>query len=450
MKKVLLPIAFLVFLALRVNAQNIETIAGTGAPGYAGDNGPAILAKFDHPDVAKFDKAGNMYIADEHNHVIRKINTSGIITTIAGTGYGAGTLSGGYTGDNGPATNAELSRPLDLAFDASGNMYIAELGNSAIRRISTSGIISTIAGIGSPGDSGDNGPATIAQLYDPLGLVFDGLGNLYFSDNGNQRIRKINTEGIITTVAGNGTIGFSGDGFPATNAQIRYGGYLAFGPSGELFIADYGNYRIRKINTTGIISTVLGDGTNVNSGDGNPAIAATIGSMFTILFDPAGNMYISDRVNSVIRKVNTSGIISTIAGIGTEGYGGDNGPATAAEFNVDVYCSAVDDAGNLYIADPNNNRIRRITYNNTAVNNVYNNTQAITLYPNPAHTEITIKTNEKIESVEVINIIGASIPGTASAKTLSQTEQSLDVSFLPNGIYFVKVNGVYAGRFVKE
>ena len=176
-------------------AQSIKTIAGTGIAGYSGDGGAAVAAQLNSPDAVKFDRAGNMYIADEYNHVIRKINTSGVISTFAGTGIG------GYTGDGGMATNAQLKRPLDLVFDSAGNLFIAEFGNNIIRKISTSGIVSTIAGTGSSGFSGDGGLAIHAELYDPLGLIFDNFGNLFFSDNGNRRVRKIDASGIITTVA---------------------------------------------------------------------------------------------------------------------------------------------------------------------------------------------------------------------------------------------------------
>lgn len=223
----LIVVLSLIFCSAGAKGQIITTIAGIDTAGYTGDNAAATAATLNHPDVIKFDHSGNMYIADEHNHVVRKINTSGIITTIVGTGLGAGTFSGGYSGDGGPATNAQLSRPMDLAFDAIGNLYISELGNGTIRKVNTSGIITTIAGTGHSGYNGDGGPATNAQLYDPLGLVFDIAGNLYFSDNGNARVRKINTLGIITTIVGTGIPGYSGDGGPASIAQIKCGGYIA-------------------------------------------------------------------------------------------------------------------------------------------------------------------------------------------------------------------------------
>jgi type IX secretion system substrate protein len=330
------------------------------------------------------------------------------------------------------------------------------LGNSVIRKVNSSGIISTIAGNHISGYAGDGGPASAAKISDPLGLVFDGAGNLYFSNDGYYAVRKINTEGIISTVAGTGTAGYNGDNIPATNAQVKLTGYVTIGPSGELYIPDYGNFRVRKIDAAGIISTVAGNGVAANTGDGGAATAAALLYPLAVIFDPAGNMYISDGNLGVIRKVNTSGIISTIAGNGTEGYLGDGGPATAAEFNVDVNCSAIDASGNFYIADPNNNRIRRITYNSTSVNEVNNTSQNVTIYPNPTHDKITITTvpglyngeENNMESVEVVNVMGVVIASPQPSP--GERELSIKVSDLPSGIYFVKVNGVYAGRFVKE
>ena len=424
-----------------LGAQIVTTIAGTGTAGYFGDSGPASSALLNSPDAVKFDNAGNLYIADEYNHVIRKISTSGIITSIAGTGIA------GKSGDNGPATNAQLKRPIDLAFDNSGNLYIAEYGNKDIRKISTAGVITTIAGTGTAGYNGDNMPATSAQINDPIGIIFDNKGDLYFSDNANYRIRKIDhTTGIITTVVGTGTAGYTGDNGPASAAQIRLTGYLCFSPAGELFFGDYSNHVIRKLNAAGIITTVAGTGVSGHTGDDGPASAATFVSPSTLLFDNAGNIFISDRVLGVIRRINTSSIVATIAGLGTVGYGGDGGMAIAAQFNTDVNCSAIDAAGNLYIADPLNNRIRKITNLSAVVHEVNAASINVTIYPNPAHTLITINADTKIERVQILNAIGQEV--IANAPNTKGTE--LDIRHLPAGLYFVKVNGVYGGRFVKE
>jgi type IX secretion system substrate protein len=299
------------------------------------------------------------------------------------------------------------------------------------------------------GYGGDNGPATAAQIYDPLGLAFDGPGNLYFSDNFNHRIRKISTSGIISTIAGNGTSGYSGDGLPATQAQIVYGGIVAFGPSGDLYIPDYLNNRIRKVDASGIITTVIGNGTNANTGDGGPATAAAVSEMWSVLFDKAGNMYLTDVLGYSIRKVDVSGIISTIAGTGTGGYCCDGGPATNAQMGFAAYCSAIDASGNLYIADYTNNRIRRISYNTTAVNGLNMQLPNVAIYPNPAHDKIIVSAAEQIDSVDIVDMIGASVAEVMAANR-GRKEMHVSVSDLANGVYFVKVNGVYAGRFVKE
>ncbi len=444
--KNLIPLTFFAALLFIVpvltKAQTITTIAGTGTAGFSGDGGPAINAQLNQPDVIKFDKGGNMYIADEHNHVVRKISPSGIISAIAGIGG-----ISGYSGDGAPATNAKLKQPTDIVFDTAGNMYIAELGNSVIRKVNTSGIISTFAGTHLGGYDGDGGPATAAKIYDPLGLVFDKVGNLYFSNNGFYVVRKIDTAGIITTIAGTGAMGYSGDNGPATDAQLNLTGFLAIGPSKELYITDYFNSRIRKVDASGIITTAFGDGTATGSGDGGPATAASIGHILALIFDSIGNIYMSERASPVIRKVNAAGIISTIAGTGIQGYSGDGGPATAAQFNHDFMCTAVEAIGNLYISDPYNNRIRKITYNHTAVNEVNHPCQNVSIYPNPAHNEITISATEKIESVAVVNLIGQEVYHQSYRKS---EKTDIDISGFAKGIYFVKVNGVSAGKFVKE
>lgn len=423
------------------NSQTIKTIAGTGVAGYSGDGGPAVNAQLNRPGSLKFDKVGNLYIADDFNHVVRKINSSGNISTIAGTGVK------GHSGDGGPATAAQMDQPEDIVFDTSGNMYISEVGSSIIRKINKSGIISTFAGIpNSGGSDGDGGPATAARIYVALGLSFDKAGNMYFSNNGSWVVRKINTSGIISTVAGNGTNGFSGDGGPATAAQLKLTGFLAIGPSDdEIYIPDYVNCRIRKVNKAGIITTVWGDGSSPGSGDGGPATAAGIGNIYRIFFDDKGSVYLSDRKNPVIRKINSSGMISTIAGTGVVGYFGDGGPATAAEFNNDVGCSAIDQYGNLYITDLWNHRVRRITYNNTGIKEINTTAHEAMLYPNPANNEINLLTDEgTINNISIVNTIGKTVYSYAGY------QRTIDISTFPAGLYFLKINDTYAGKFIKQ
>ena len=446
MKSLLL---FLLLLPVFVSGQVIETIAGNGIPDYFGDGTLATNASLNYPGSVKFDPSGNMYIADWNNNVIRKVVSSRVITTVVGNGYGAGALStGGYTGDGGQATAAELYGPSDMAFDAMGNMYLCDASNNAIRKVNTAGIIITIAG-GTGGYNGDNIAATSAQLDYPIGLILDHSGNIIFADEGNARVRKINlSTGIITTIAGNSTHGYGGDNGPASAAIFRQPCWIAMNSAGDIYIPDNATNRVRKIdNATGIITTVAGNGSTINGGDGGQATNAGISGCQAVAFDDSGNYYISSLGECSIRKVNTMGIISTVVGNDTAcGYGGDGGPAIDAKINNAAICSTVDRWGNLYIADQKNNRVRMVSYHPVAVSNVSKAANNITIYPNPAQNEVTIKSTTAMESVEVVNMVGQVVV----AKSSKEKEVLLDIRSLPAGVYFVKVNGVYGGRFLKE
>jgi uncharacterized protein (TIGR03437 family) len=329
-------------LVRKVSGGVITTVAGGGSSGL-GDNGPATSAQLYMPTGVAVDSAGNLYIADYNR--IRKVS-NGVITTVAGNG------TQGSSGDNGPATSAQLSGAMGIAADSAGNLYIADSGN--IRKVSN-GVIATVAGNGTQGFSGDNGPATSAQLYWPWGVAIDSAGNLYIADSYNNRIRKV-TNGVITTVAGNGTQSFSGDDGPATSAQL-YGSHgVAAGPDGSVYIADSSNNRIRKV-TNGVVTTVAGTGTADFSGDNGPAISAQLTDPEGVAVDSAGNLYIADTGYSRVRKV-TNGVITTVAGGGATL--GDNGPAASAQL-YSPKGVAVDSAGNLYIADTYNQRIRKVS-----------------------------------------------------------------------------------------
>ena len=337
----------------KVNGDGIiTTIACNGTSGFTGDGGPATAASCVPYRVAR-DSAGNLYVADGSSKRIRKVSAAGIITTVAGRGTGQS------SGDGGPATLAELIQPLGVAVDPAGNVYIADEGSNRIRKVNTAGIISTIAGNGKQGFDGDGGPATSASLYEPSGVAVDPAGNVYIADAGNLRIRKVDTAGIITTIAGNGKEGFSGDGGPATSAELSFPVGVAVDPAGNVYIADEGSNRIRKVNTAGIISTIAGNDTQGFSEDGGPATSASLNKPREVAVDPTGNVYITDRGNNRIRKVNTAGIISTIAGNDTQGFSGDGGPATSASLNKPREV-AVDLAGNVYISDAGNFRIRKV------------------------------------------------------------------------------------------
>ncbi len=332
----------------------ISTVAGGGPFKFSGDGGPATSAALQFPGDVASDAAGNLYIADSLNHRIRKVSAAGgIITTMAGNGIQ------GFSGDGGPATSAALNTPYGVTVDAASNLYIADSQNDRIRKVSPSGVISTVAGGGSA--LGDGGPATSASLG-PLGVAVDAAGNLYIADVQNQRIRRVSPSGIITTVAGNGVQGFSGDGGPATSASLRRPSRAAVDAAGNLYIADGGNSRIRKVSPSGIISTVAGNGISGSSGDCGPATSASLNFPFGIpgvALDAAGNLYIADA--NRIRKISSNGMISTVAGNGVFGFSGDGGPATSAALNSPAGV-AMDAAGNLYIADFSNDRIRKVVF----------------------------------------------------------------------------------------
>jgi len=327
----------------------ISTVAGngTGTDGFSGDNGPATSAGLDACGVS-VDPAGIYYIADCDDNRVRKV-TNGVITTVAGSG------NPGFSGDNGPAASAQLNDPWGVAVDSADNLYIADTNNDRIRKV-TNGVITTVAGSGNLGFSGDNGPAASAQLYVPAGVAVDPAGNLYIADLRNSRVRKV-SNGVIITVAGNGVCcDFSGDNGPAASAQLYFPQGVAVDPGGNLYIADTRNNRIRKV-TNGVITTVAGSGNPGFSGDNGPAASAQLYVPAGVAVDSAGNLYIADTGNSRIRKV-TNGVITTVAGSGNPGFSGDNGPAASAQLSVPAGV-AVDSAGNIYIAD--NARIRILT-----------------------------------------------------------------------------------------
>jgi trimeric autotransporter adhesin len=330
----------------KVSSGIITTVAGTGVGGYNGDNIAPTSAELNRPSGVALDPANNLYIADGYR--IRKVS-SGIITTVAGTGVG------GYNGDNIAATSAELY-PSGVALDSAGNVYIADIYNNRIRKVSN-GIITTIAGTGTNGYNGDNIAATSADLYEPGGVAVDSANNLYIADTDNARVRKV-SNGIITTVAGTGVGGYNGDNIPATSALLAGPWGVALDSAGNLYIADPGNSRIRKVSNR-FITTVAGNGMAYYSGDDIAATSAALGEPNGVAVDSTGNVYIADTANNRIRKVS-NGIITTVAGNGCACYNGDNIAATSAEL-AGPNGVAVDSAGNVYIADTANNRIRKIS-----------------------------------------------------------------------------------------
>ncbi len=355
-------IKILIALCLFANvssAQIITTVAGNGKEGFNGDGIPAISAEINKPYSLAFDSADNLYYADFSNR-IRKIDKKGMITTVAGDGYQPSIgWGGGNSGDGGQASLAEFTDACGLAFDKLGNMYIVDHYNSCIRKVDKNGIVSTVVGTGISGYSGDGGLANLAQLRQPYDIKFDTRGNLFIADGGNSVIRKVDTNGIITTIAGTGIDGNSGDGNNAISAELFAPIAIDIDAYGNIFIAS-GN-QIRKIDNSGIITTVVGTGIAGYLGDGGQANKAQINNPRGLTIDSAGNLIIIDYFNHRVRKVDKNGIITTIVGNGIQGNGGDNGLATLANLNYPID-AVFDRSGNMYISDLGNNRIRKVTF----------------------------------------------------------------------------------------
>ena len=336
----------------------ITTYAGTGVGAFSGDGGLPAAAQIKLPSDIHFDAAGNKYIVDQGNHCVRKVDVAtGFISTIIGTGGVSG-----FSGDGGLATAAKLNMPATVCLDNAGNLYVTDGSNQRIRKVTAAtGIISTIAGTGVSGYSGDGGLATAAQLKDPYGLVVDSNGDILWSEFGNSIVRKLTVStGIISTYAGTGVAGSTGDGGVATGATFNFLRDICIDGSNNIFIADRISYKIRKITaSTSIVTTIAGVGTFGSTGDGGLATSAKIRTPFGVCVDASGNVYIADTGNNKIRKITTStGIIATFAGTGVSGFSGDGGDPVLAKLNFPE--AIFSDGSYIYVADNGNNRIRRI------------------------------------------------------------------------------------------
>ena len=336
-------------------SDTITTIAGTAVPGYSGDGELATAAQVNQPRATDVGPDGSIYVADTYNNRIRKITREGRISTIVGTG------EAGATGDGGPAVEATITWPHDVAIDdLTGMIYIADSNSNRIRRVDTNGIITTFAGTGRPGYSGDGDVARLARLKYPKGLAVHG-GALYVADSKNNRIRRIDLESrIITTIAGTGTASYTGDGGPAVSATFNAPQRIALSTNGHLFVADTLNHAIRRIRPNGVVTTVVGTGVAGSTGDGGPGVLARVSTPRGIAVDGSQTVYFSDSGGDLVRSLNVrTGIVSVVAGTGSGGYTGDGGPAQGARLN-NPRGLTVDNQRGLIIADTFNNTIRRI------------------------------------------------------------------------------------------
>jgi sugar lactone lactonase YvrE len=430
MKKIItiITIAF----CLQINAQIITTVVGNGIAGFNGDGGQATSARIKLAAGSPIagcliiDTIGNMYIADYGNSCIRKVNTLGVITTVAGIGGSAG-----YYGDGGQATAATLNYPTSLTKDRVGNLYIADFGNSCIRKVNTLGVISTIAGTGVNGYSGTGGQATAAKLSKPTGVAIDTSGNIYIADSGNNKIRKINTSGIINDLV------ISGLSIYTSATAPNYGGSIVIDAYENLYISNTYNGKVIMVNPYGSITTLAGMGTSGSLADSIQATLANIGGPQGIALDANSNLYITEPNLNIVRKVDAStGLITTVAGNTTYGFSGDNGPATAAKLES-ANGVAIDLAGNLYIADYGNNRIRKVSNSGNTTNIVQNAIQnEFSTYPNPNNGNFVLELPNKLQNVLCIL---SDVNGKVVFTQTINHNTNIDVKNLSNGIYNLNI-----------
>ncbi len=404
----------------------ITNFSGLRRFGFSGDGGLASNAHLGNPMCVYADNSGNIFISDWGNSRLREVNIYGIINTIAGNGVY------GFSGDGGPAIAAELSGPMGIFEDKYKNIYVADIGNERIRKIDTNGIISTYAGNGAYGFSGDGGIATLASFEDPAGICGDASGNIYIADEFNNRIRRIDKNGFITTFAGNGVSGYSGDGGPSKSAEFYYPAGVSIDNSGNILVADENNNCIRKVNSNGIISTIVGNGVLGFSGDGGLASSAELFNPAGVAVDNIGNIFITDGFNNRVRKIDTTGIISTIAGTGKSGYSGVGDTATLANIHDPISISA-DNSGNIYFATEFNNLVQKLT----AVSEIAKQPASITVYPNPSQGVFTVDVKNFTAplKLEVYNIVGQKIAYVG----LNTEETVINLSTASSGIYFYRV-----------
>ena len=424
MKKIIFLLSAFI-TTLMSNAQvTVTTLAGSGTFGF--DDGTGAAAQFNAPTGVATDAAGNVYVADNYNHSIRKITTMGVVSTLAGSS------SPGVT--DGTGVLARFYYPSGLATDAAGNVYVADTYNNKIRKITPAGVVSTLAG-STYGFADGTGAA--AQFKSPQAVATDASGNVYVADTANNKIRKITPAGVVSTLAGS-TNGYA-DGTGAA-AKLNGPRGVATDATGNLYVADYYNNKIRKISPVGVVSTLAGSTNGYADGTG---AAAQLNYPIGVATDAADNVYVGDWGNNKIRKITPAGVVSTLAG-STRGFA--DGTAAVAQFNNPAGV-ATDAAGNVYVADVDNYKIRKITQQlGVAQNEV---ASKITISPNPAKETITIQTNQEalINNISIYNMLGQLM------QVNTNPNETIDVSGLKTGSYFIKIvsdKGTASGKFLKE
>ncbi len=427
--KTTLSLFVTLLLTFYAHGQIITTIAGSSGTSL-GDGGPATNASLIGPFDVALDGKGNYYITDGYHDLIRKVDAAGIITTVAGNG------GEGYNGDGIPATMAMLNRPIGLLVDHWGNIYFSDAFNHRVRKVDTTGIITTVAGNGNTVYNGDNIAAVSAAINDPHFLALDDSGNLFITEYEGRRIRKVNPSGIIATIAGTGIAGYSGDGGPATAANINmpYGIVL---DSGNIIFSDDQEDVVRNIDAAGIITTIAGDPVATTPGDGGPATAARLNGPIGVALDAAGNLYIGDASYYRVRRVDRyTRIISTIAGTGTVGFSGDGGPATNAKVSQPAGL-AFDTSGNLYIADFGNYRIRLIHNAALSVGSPSMSATSVSVFPNPSSGLFTciVHSEENLPVQYTVTDILGTVVATANGVA---NKPALFGSSLAPGIYYMR------------
>lgn len=406
----------------------VTTVAGSGTVGTL--DGPSATAQFNGPHGVAVDSQGNCYVVDTNNSSIRRISPTGVVTKIAGDG-GAGYI------DSYNALFGELNGPNNLVLDPTGNIYITDSGNGSIRKMPTSGGISTWAGTGRNGYQDGLGP--VARFATPTGITIDGAGNLYVADASNFRIRRVDASGNVTTLAGSGVSGTT-DG-PAATAQFREPQGIARDAAGNLYIADRSAYRIRKLSPAGVVSTYAGTGVR-GYADG-PALSAQFNSPVGLAMDAGGNLYVTDRDNPRVRRIDAAGNVTTIAGTGTAGYA--DGPAGQAQFGLLYGLCLSSNGQELYVADGGNHRIRKISLGPLAVTPSQLEAE-LSLFPNPATDRVHVVVTAAVSGAtmpELLDVLGRAVPMPPPTvlATNSGMEWQLDVSSLPAGIYLCRLPG---------